>query len=138
MAQSRRQLENQRSNAQSCIASAKASNAEIDRQLARLKTALGQVDGIYQSCKGLSRSIKGYDVGGTWQGDRREDFEHRKSGAHGDADLYTNAVDNVYDQIHDKINELNNQKIDNNGIIGDAQRTLNDVVNALQKWVHDW
>lgn len=102
-------------------------SADIDR----LEAARDAVDSIYQDDKSFVSWVDSYDVGGSWQGSRREEFEEAKRSAKASGEEYCRGVAEIRQAICGKITQLENERADGLGALSFAYRCLNDVQNTL-------
>lgn len=108
-------------------------NAALSAQIDRLYRAKSAVEGIYRDDRSWVSWLGSYDVGGAWQGGRREEFEAAKRSAKSCGDEYCNGVAEVHRAICAKITQLENERADGFGAISWAYRCINNVQGQL-----DW
>lgn len=78
----------------------------LSEKIDRLKKAQSAVQAVYEDDKDFASWIDTYDVGPTWQGNRREEFEETKRNAKSATDIYCEQVWNIHERIGEKICEL--------------------------------
>lgn len=118
------------------VANKQAENSNIDAQISQLQTAKKKVNDITGDCSDARADVLGYDVNSDWSGTFRNKYNGRFSDAKTDYQTYMTNLDNVYDQIADKITSLKNKKNDNLGFIGDCEDVINNCLDWLDKFFH--
>lgn len=113
------------------IASLQSRNADLTDKINRLEAARRSVNAIYQDDKSFVAWVSSYDVGGSWQGSKREEFEATKRSAVACGNGYCNAVAEVYRAICNKITQLENERADGMGAISWAYQCMNNVQGQL-------
>lgn len=105
--------------------------ARLSADIDRLEAARDAVDSIYQDDKSFVSWVDSYDVGGSWQGSRREEFEEAKRSAKASGEEYCRGVAEIRQAICDKITQLENERADGLGALSFVYQCLNDVQNTL-------
>lgn len=130
-------MHNAISSYQSNIAALQSRTADLTAKIQRLEAAKSAIDAAYQDDKSFVSWVRSYDVGASWQGTKREEFEATKSSAAGAGDGYCNAVNELYHTVCNKITQLENERADSFGAISWAYQCMNSVNNQLQLALHD-
>lgn len=84
--------------------------ARLSADIDRLEAARDAVGAIYQDDKSFVSWVNSYDVGGSWQGSRREEFEEAKRCAKASGEEYCCGVAEIHQAICDKITQLENER----------------------------
>lgn len=111
---------------------ARARSAEVADQIGRLKAAVASVEAIRDQGREFASWASSYDVGPTWQGNRREEFERDKADAASAAGSYDDAVDEACQRMRLRITELEAEQHDLAGIIQNACSSLDTLGYQLR------
>ena len=71
-----------------------------------------------------------------WKGQRKENFVHQWEDFRQDFSAYQRELDAFYDSICDEITRLENQKINQQSLIGWFQAQINTIGNYIEKLLH--
>lgn len=91
-----------------------ARNSEIERLIERLLCAKNEVMAIRNDMQSFVSWVNAYDVGCSWLGENREDFETEKSDASSAGYAYIDNVDTRLEAIGEKIKQLRQEQSSNN------------------------
>lgn len=91
-----------------------ARNSEIERLIERLLCAKNEVMAIRNDMRSFVSWVNTYDVGCSWLGENREDFETEKSDASSAGYVYIDNVDTRLEDIGEKIKQLRQEQSSNN------------------------
>lgn len=94
------------------IESLKARKLVLEEQLERLRIAKRDIYAVYEDDLAYVRWLDSYDVGTTWHGQRREEFEVQKSSAKESAAAYCDKVYEVYQSVVTKIGDVEGERGD--------------------------
>lgn len=119
------------------IADQKSRNAHLSDKIARLEAARAAVSALHTDDKGFVSWVQRYDVGPTWRGAKREEFEEVKRDACAQGETYCEGVGEIYKAICDKITQLENERADGMGLISWAYSCINNLSNELDKALND-
>ncbi|MBC1514218.1 DUF5082 domain-containing protein [Listeria booriae] len=113
-------------------------SASIDEKLERLEAAKKKVDDALQNAKLLRDTVeKQREELATWKGTKfnvyRSIVENSFSS---DYKTFCNRLDEYYDDICDKITQLENERNDQEGLLGWFKSRANDIGNQIEKLVH--
>ena len=129
-------LQGQVSSHYNSISEASATISAIDAKLAKLRSAKKSVGNIQSEIHEIKISVMGKDDQPQWKGQRKENFVHQWEGFRQDFSAYQRELDAFYDSICDEITRLENQKINQQSLIGWFQAQINTIGNYIEKLLH--
>ena len=118
------------------ISSAQSRITTIDEQLERLRTAKKSVGEIQKKVHDTKRKIIFKNLQPDWQGKQKDAFTKQWETLSSDYTSFQTEMNTFYDAICDEITRLENQKIEENGIIGWCQSQMNNLGNVIEKLLH--
>ena len=118
------------------ISSAQSRITTIDEQLERLRTAKKSVGEIQKKVHDIRYSINHRNIQPEWQGKQKDAFTKQWETFSSDYTSFQTEMDTFYDAICDEITRLENQKNEENGIIGWCQSQINNLGNFIEKLLH--
>ena len=118
------------------ISSAQSRITTIDEQLERLRTAKKSVGEIQKKVHDTKKKIIRKNYQPTWQGKQKDDFTKQWESFSSDYTSFQTEMNTFYDAICDEITRLENQKIEENGLIGCLQSLKNSLENSIEKLLH--
>ena len=120
----------------SSISSAQSRITTIDEKLERLRTAKKSVGEIQKKVYYTKKKIIRKNYQPTWQGKQKDDFTKQWETFSSDYTSFQTEMDTFYDAICDEITRLENQKNEENGLIGCLQSLKNSLENSIEKLLH--
>ena len=120
----------------SSISSAQSRITTIDAQLERLRTAKKSVGEIQKKVHDTKRKIIFKNLQPDWQGKQKDAFTKQWETFSSDYTSFQTEMNTFYDAICDEITRLENQKNEENGIIGWCQSQMNNLGNIIEKLLH--
>ena len=120
----------------SSISSAQSRITSIDEKLERLRTAKKSVSEIQQNVHNIKYPIMHRNIQPDWQGKQKDDFTKQWETFSSDYTSFQTEMNTFYDAICDEITRLENQKNEENGIIGWCQSQINNLGNFIEKLLH--
>jgi hypothetical protein len=127
-------LESRKRNCNSQIANQQAVNADLRNKIARLETAKQAMLNHEETGHGYVSAIQNYDVSSSWKGNCYNDYDSYRQTSKSGADAVINNIEARYNAIVDKINELNHQLNEGEGILGGLRSWLGDICASIDKW----
>ena len=118
------------------ISSAQSRITSIDEKLERLRTAKKSVGEIQKKFHDTKKKIIRKNYQPTWQGKQKDDFTKQWESFSSDYTSFQTEMNTFYDAICDEITRLENQKIEENGLIGCLQSLKNSLENSIEKLLH--
>ncbi|WP_247941166.1 YwqH-like family protein [Streptococcus oralis] len=118
------------------ISSAQSRITTIDEQLERLRTAKKSVGEIQKKVHDIRYPINHRNIQPEWQGKQKDAFTKQWETFSSDYTSFQTEMDTFYDAICDEITRLENQKNEENGIIGWCQSQINNLGNFIEKLLH--
>ena len=118
------------------ISSAQSRITTIDEQLERLRTAKKSVGEIQKKVYYTKKKIISKNYQPTWQGKQKDAFAKQWETFSSDYTSFQTEMNTFYDAICDEITRLENQKNEENGIIGWCQSQMNNLGNIIEKLLH--
>ena len=118
------------------ISSAQSRITSIDEKLERLRTAKKSVGEIQKKVHDTKKKIIRKNYQPTWQGKQKDDFTKQWETFSSDYTSFQTEMNTFYDAICDEITRLENQKIEENGLIGCLQSLKNSLENSIEKLLH--
>ena len=118
------------------ISSAQSRITTIDEQLERLRTAKKSVGEIQKKVHDTKKKIIRKNYQPTWKGKQKDAFIKQWESFSSDYTSFQTEMDTFYDAICDEITRLENQKNEENGIIGWCQSQINNRGNIIEKLLH--
>ena len=118
------------------ISSAQSRITTIDEQLERLRTAKKSVGEIQKKVHDIRYPINHRNIQPDWQGKQKDAFTKQWETFSSDYTSFQTEMDTFYDAICDEITRLENQKNEENGIIGWCQSQINNLGNFIEKLLH--
>jgi len=118
------------------ISSAQSRITTIDEQLERLRTAKKSVGEIQKKVYYTKYPIMHRNIQPEWQGKQKDDFTKQWETFSSDYTSFQTEMNTFYDAICDEITRLENQKIEENGLIGCLQSLKNSLENSIEKLLH--
>ena len=118
------------------ISSAQSRITTIDEQLERLRTAKKSVGEIQKKVYYTKKKIIRKNYQPTWQGKQKDAFTKQWETFSSDYTSFQTEMNTFYDAICDEITRLENQKNEENGIIGWCQSQMNNLGNIIEKLLH--
>ena len=118
------------------ISSAQSRITSIDEKLERLRTAKKSVGEIQKKVHDTKKKIIRKNYQPTWQGKQKDDFTKQWESFSSDYTSFQTEMNTFYDAICDEITRLENQKNEENGIIGWCQSQMNNLGNIIEKLLH--
>ncbi len=129
-------LQGQVSSHYNSISEATATISSIDAKLAKLRSAKKSVGNIQSEIHEIKISVMGKDDQPEWKGQRKENFVHQWEDFRQDFSACQRELDAFYDSICDEITRLENQKINQQSLIGWFQAQINTIGNYIEKLLH--
>ena len=120
----------------SSISSAQSRITTIDAQLERLQTAKKSVGEIQKKVHDIRYPINHRNIQPEWQGKQKDAFIKQWGTFSTEYTTFQTEMDTFYDDICDEITRLENQKNEENGIIGWCQSQMNNLGNFIEKLLH--
>ena len=118
------------------ISSAQSRITTIDEQLERLRTAKKSVGEIQKKVHDIRYPINHRNIQPDWQGKQKDAFTKQWETFSSDYTSFQTEMNTFYDAICDEITRLENQKNEENGIIGWCQSQINNLGNFIEKLLH--
>ena len=118
------------------ISSAQSRITSIDEKLERLRTAKKSVSEIQQNVHNIKYPIMHRNIQPEWQGKQKDDFTKQWETFSSDYTSFQTEMNTFYDAICDEITRLENQKNEENGLIGCLQSLKNSLENSIEKLLH--
>ena len=118
------------------ISSAQSRITSIDEKLERLRTAKKSVGEIQKKVHNIKYPIMHRNIQPEWQGKQKDDFTKQWESFSSDYTSFQTEMNTFYDAICDEITRLENQKIEENGLIGCLQSLKNSLENSIEKLLH--
>lgn len=118
------------------ISSAQSRITTIDEQLERLRTAKKSVGEIQKKVYYTKKKIISKNYQPTWQGKQKDAFAKQWETFSTEYTNFQTEMNTFYDAICDEITRLENQKNEENGIIGWCQSQMNNLGNIIEKLLH--
>ena len=118
------------------ISSAQSRITTIDEQLERLRTAKKSVGEIQKKVYYTKKKIIRKNYQPTWQGKQKDAFTKQWETFSSDYTSFQTEMNTFYQAICDEITRLENQKNEENGIIGWCQSQMNNLGNIIEKLLH--
>ena len=118
------------------ISSAQSRITTIDEQLERLRTAKKSVGEIQKKVYYTKKKIIRKNYQPTWQGKQKDAFAKQWETFSTEYTNFQTEMNTFYDAICDEITRLENQKNEENGIIGWCQSQMNNLGNIIEKLLH--
>ena len=118
------------------ISSAQSRITTIDEKLERLRTAKKSVGEIQKKVHDIRYPINHRNIQPDWQGKQKDAFTKQWETFSSDYTSFQTEMDTFYDAICDEITRLENQKNEENGIIGWCQSQINNLGNFIEKLLH--
>ncbi|MFZ2539571.1 MAG: DUF5082 family protein [Oscillospiraceae bacterium] len=134
----REELESEKSRKQSEKAEHEREKAIIEEKLKRLRVSKSQIAMIKDNIGDLKKGVKEKeDQDETWKGYEYNWYHSFTSGTfRSDYDKYHSNVDDVLDDICNKITELENQSREEEGIIGWIASAINSLFNEIENLIN--
>ena len=129
-------LQGQVSSHYNSISEASATISAIDAKSAKLRSAKKSVGNIQSEIHEIKISVMGKDDQPEWKGQQKENFVQQWEGFRQDFSAYQRELDAFYDSICDEITRLENQKINQQSLIGWFQAQINTIGNYIEKLLH--
>ncbi|WP_050541558.1 YwqH-like family protein [Streptococcus sp. oral taxon 058] len=120
----------------SSISSDQSRITSIDEKLERLRTAKKSVGEIQKKVHNIKYPIMHRNIQLDWQGKQKDDFTKQWETFSSDYTSFQTEMNTFYDAICDEITRLENQKNEENGIIGWCQSQINSLGNFIEKLLH--
>ena len=120
----------------SSISSAQSRITSIDEKSERLRTAKKSVGEIQQNVHNIKYPIMYRNIQPDWQGKQKDDFTKQWETFSSDYTSFQTEMNTFYDAICDEITRLENQKNDENSLIGWCQSQKNSLLNFIEKLLH--
>jgi hypothetical protein len=117
------------------IADMQGVNMQLDAKIERLWTAKNAVITQREAIKTLNSAIWAHDPTSLWAGTAYDAYSSEANKCGWDAYAMKEDATQCIAEITNKINELENQKLDNQGIIGWLHQCAN---NAWTWWQNTW
>lgn len=130
------QLQRQVNRHCSSISSAKTTIATIDEKLQRLRSVKKSIGNIQRDVNDIKVSVMLKKDQPDWKGQKKNDFQKSWNDFSGSYRNFQTEMNTFYDAICDEITRLENQKNEQNGIIGWCQSQINNLSNAIEKLFH--
>lgn len=110
-------------------------NRELSQQIEELEYAKAIVKNERDNFKSIKKSVKTCidDEKYEWEGTHCHKFHFNGRALESDNDTYYQSVDQLLDDIRDKITELENKKYENEGLFLITKTMLNEIGNAFEK-----
>ena len=118
------------------ISSAQSRITTIDEKLERLRTAKKSVGEIQKKVYYTKKKIIRKNYQPTWQGKQKDAFAKHWETFSTEYTNFQTEMNTFYDAICDEITRLENQKNEENGIIGWCQSQMNNLGNIIEKLLH--
>ena len=118
------------------ISSAQSRITTIDEKLERLRTAKKSVGEIQKKVYYTKKKIIRKNYQPTWQGKQKDAFAKQWETFSTEYTNFQTEMNTFYDAICDEITRLENQKNEENGIIGWCQSQMNNLGNIIEKLLH--
>ena len=118
------------------ISSAQSRITTIDEQLERLRTAKKSVGEIQKKVRDTKKKIIKKNYQPTWKGKQKDAFTKQWETFSSDYTSFQTEMNTFYQAICDEITRLENQKNEENGIIGWCQSQMNNLGNIIEKLLH--
>lgn len=118
------------------ISSAQSRITTIDEQLEHLRTAKKSVGEIQKKVYYTKKKIIRKNYQPTWQGKQKDAFAKQWETFSTEYTNFQTEMNTFYDAICDEITRLENQKNEENGIIGWCQSQMNNLGNIIEKLLH--
>jgi chromosome segregation ATPase len=119
------------------IGDQEARNADLQRQIDRLKITKRKLDDAEDSAQDMSRSLKDHDPSEMWAGAKFDAFSLQKSEASSKSGVFVDDITANYNAVCDKITQLENEKLEGQGLLGTLRQGLNNAWNWLTKAWND-
>lgn len=129
-------LQRQISSHRSSINSATSTITSIEEKLSRLRSAKRKVVSIQQEVSDIKFSIKYRSAQPDWEGKNKDNLIEDWAVFNQKYEAFQSELDNYYNSICDKITQLENQKNEQNGIIGWCNSQINHLGNMIEKLFH--
>ena len=120
----------------SSIPSAQSRITSIDEKLERLRTAKKSIGEIQQNVHNIKYPIMHRNIQPTWKGKQKDAFTKQWETFSSDYTSFQTEMNTFYDAICDEITRLENQKIEENGIIRWCRSQMNNLGNVIEKLLH--
>lgn len=113
-------------------------SASIDEKLERLEAAKKKVDDVLQNAKSLRDAVeKQREDLDTWKGTKFNTYRSMvENQFNPNYKTFCDQLDQYYDAICDKITQLENERNDQEGLLGWFKGRANDIGNSIEKLVH--
>ena len=118
------------------ISSAQSRITTIDEKLERLRTAKKSVGEIQKKVRDTKKKIIKKNYQPTWKGKQKDAFTKQWETFSSDYTSFQTEMNTFYQAICDEITRLENQKNEENGIIGWCQSQMNNLGNIIEKLLH--
>ena len=96
----------------------------------------GMVGEIQQNVHNIKYPIMHRNIQPDWQGKQKDDFTKQWETFSSDYTSFQTEMNTFYDAVCDEITRLENQKNEENGIIGWCQSQINSLGNFIEKLLH--
>ena len=120
----------------SSISSEQSRITTIDAQLERLQMAKKSIGEIQQNVHNIKYPIMHRNIQPEWQGKQKDAFTKQWETFSSDYTSFQTEMNTFYDAICDEITRLENQKIEENGIIRWCRSQMNNLGNVIEKLLH--
>ncbi|MBF0818411.1 YwqH-like family protein [Streptococcus acidominimus] len=118
------------------LSAASATIASIDEKLERLRAVKKSIGNIQTDVNDTKVSIMLKKEQPDWKGKQKEEFTSKWEEFSTDYTSFQTEMNTFYDAICDEITRLENQKNEQNGIIGWCQSQINHLGNFIEKLLH--
>jgi chromosome segregation ATPase len=112
-------------------------NAQIDRQLERLRIAKRKIDTASDTARMIIRDIDQYDPSAKWAGNTFTHYRQDVCTTSQRAVFFKNQINAIYDRIVDKITQLENERAECFGLLGRLYAVINTLQGELEKANHN-
>lgn len=129
-------LQSKRNQKQSELYASQSLVASINAKLERLEKAKKEVDLIYNQIIPLRKDTYVIRDKEEWKGSKKDEFVNKMEIFNEDFKSYIDEVESYYDQICDAITKLENEKYNQESIIGGLKSFINSIGNELHKLWH--
>ena len=108
-------------------------NRELSQQIEDLEYAKTIIKNEKDNFESIKKSVKTcIDDDYEWKGDNFDTFSENGSSLKSDNDTYYKSIDQAWDDINDKITELENKIYENEGILGGLKIFWNNLCNSIE------
>lgn len=113
-----------------------SSVALIDAKIERLKKVQNKVNVICDQIRALRKETYAIRDKEEWKGSKKDGFVKEMEEANGCFKIYIDEVETYYNEICDAITKLQNEKYNQESIIGGLKSLINSIGNELHKLWH--